>query len=181
MNRRGFSQYLASGMLASLTGSGSGTPTLEPQTQTSTFGYGGVASNQNAVNTLTQAFAPFVALPASGLPPQMDNAQNGQLPPVGNQGLRGTCTAWGVGYAMATYREAHVRKNDPRTAENQASPEDLYSKTLLQRQLSGLNCMTEGIGIVEAIDVLKRRGIASMKDVPYNANTCQIRGNVAPV
>lgn len=186
MNRRGFSQFLASGAIASLAGCGGGggsssNSSNTTETQQSSFGYGGVASNQDKVNTITQAFSPFVALPASGLPAQMDNAINGKLPPIGNQGIRGTCTAWAVGYAMATYREAHVRNKDARLVENQASPEDLYNKTLLHRTGTNLNCMEEGLGIVEAIEVLKRSGIASMRDIPYDGSSCQIRSISVPI
>jgi hypothetical protein len=186
MNRRDFSQFLASSAIASLAGCGGGGASTTQSTnaseaQTSSFGYGGVASNQDQVNTITQAFSPFVALPATGLPAQVDNAVNGKLPPIGNQGIRGTCTAWGVGYAMATYREAHVNNKDARLVANQASPEDLYIKTLLQRTGTGLNCMEDGLGIVEAIEVLKRSGIASMKDIPYDGGACQIRNNSAPI
>ena len=83
------------------------------------------------------------------------------LPPIGNQGSQGSCTAWAVAYYFKTYQEAKDRQWDPALPEHQASPAFVYN--LINGGKDG------GSFISDAFKALEDFGCGTMADMPYNA------------
>ena len=94
------------------------------------------------------------------------------FPPIGNQGSRGTCVAWAVGYNMKTAlnaRQNHWTESDLRNPENQTSPKDLWLG--IPPNQKGAYC--EGTTFHPTFSVLANQGAADMKRVPYhNLGNC---------
>lgn len=111
---------------------------------------------------------PKAVNPGTGqsLPAAVDLTQ--WLPPVGDQGQQGSCTAWGTGYAMKTYQENRKRGWGASASAHQASPAFLYQRTL---DLQGSPC-GDGTDPKIACDVLVRTGCSSLATVPYSDLTC---------
>ncbi|GAB4370427.1 MAG: hypothetical protein Kow0042_12660 [Calditrichia bacterium] len=83
------------------------------------------------------------------------------LPPIGNQGSQGSCTAWAVVYYFKTYQEAREKQWDPSLPENQCSPAFAYN--LINGGRDG------GSYISDAFKLLQEMGCGTMADMPYNA------------
>ena len=82
------------------------------------------------------------------------------LPPVGNQGSQGSCTAWAVGYYFKTYQEASEKQWDPALPEHQCSPAFMYNL------INGGE--DSGSFISDAFLLLEDMGCGTMADMPYN-------------
>ncbi|MBQ7711331.1 MAG: C1 family peptidase [Bacteroidales bacterium] len=96
------------------------------------------------------------------------------FPPIGDQGVKGTCVAWAVGYNLVTALFAQDNKwtidelSDP---QNQISPADLWLGIPAGKK-------QKPCGFTDfwsAFDVLISKGAASMKRVPYSnmGSTCK--------
>lgn len=88
------------------------------------------------------------------------------FPPIGNQGDKGTCVAWAVGYNLKTALNAienHWDSTMLAKPENQTSPKDLWL-SIPPRQ-KGAGC--SGAGFESTFNVLLSVGAASMETVPY--------------
>lgn len=88
------------------------------------------------------------------------------FPPIGNQGDKGTCVAWAVGYNLKTALNAIENHWDSAMLakpENQTSPKDLWL-SIPPRQ-KGAGC--SGAGFESTFNVLLSVGAASMEAVPY--------------
>lgn len=88
------------------------------------------------------------------------------FPPIGDQGDKGTCVAWAVGYNLKTALNAIDNKWDSvmlAQPENQTSPKDLWFS--IPQQQKGSAC--SGTGFESAFATLMTTGAASMADVPY--------------
>lgn len=48
----------------------------------------------------------------SEIPASVDHTTEPWFPPIGNQGVQGSCTAWAVGYYIKTYQEAREHEWD---------------------------------------------------------------------
>ncbi len=103
---------------------------------------------------------------SQSLPASVSLAAN--LPPIGDQGQQGSCTAWGTGYAMKSYQEAVKRSWSPAQAAHQASPAFLYAYTLAEQ---GSSC-GDGTDPKIACDVLVKQGCSSLATVPYSDLAC---------
>lgn len=93
------------------------------------------------------------------------------LPAPGNQGQLGSCVAWGVGYAATSFQNSLANKKPTTSAANIASPQDLYSKTLLRE--AGNSC-GGGTYIKDALDVVVDVGVASLAALPYSDANCSV-------
>ncbi len=100
------------------------------------------------------------------LPPAVDIVP--KFPPMGDQGQYGTCVAWAVGYNMKTVIEG-VEKgyntSQLSMPSNQLSPRDLF--TAIPDNQKGQNC--NGTNFTFALDVVQKRGVATMQTVPYTS------------
>jgi len=84
-----------------------------------------------------------------------------------NQGQQGSCVAWSSAYAARTIMEAQRTGQDP----NQLafSPSFLYNVIHLD------NC--QGAYINEAMEVMKKNGVAPFREMPYDDSDCSQRPN----
>lgn len=90
-----------------------------------------------------------------------------KFPPVGDQGNYGTCVAWASGYNIKTALEgmSHGYNSTQLSAvSNQISPRDLF--TAIPDADKGQNC--GGTNFTDALDILLKRGAATLQTVPYN-------------
>lgn len=88
------------------------------------------------------------------------------FPPIGDQGDKGTCVAWAVGYNLKTALNAIDNGWSPEMlsqTSNQTSPKDLYLG--IPQAQKGAYC--NGTGFEAAFNVLATCGAASMDVVPY--------------
>lgn len=88
------------------------------------------------------------------------------FPPIGNQGDKGTCVAWAVGYNLKTALNAIENRWDSvmlAQPENQTSPKDLWF--CIPQYQKGAGC--SGAGFESAFKALMTTGVASMSAVPY--------------
>ncbi len=130
------------------------------------FTLGAVQPPAEEVNRRPQAINPFAANANVQLPNQVDLSSD--MPPIGDQGQLGSCTAWAAGYAGATYTAAKSFGWTPTAPQQQASPGYLYN-TLLSED--NLECGS-GTYIATAMNLLVSRGCASLAVQPYYDNQC---------
>jgi len=83
-----------------------------------------------------------------------------QMPPVGNQGSQGSCTAWAIGYYQKTHYEWLEHNWDLSQASHQFSPAFIYN------QING--GANQGSGSNSAYALIADQGCATMADCPYN-------------
>ncbi|MGE5416235.1 MAG: Ser-Thr-rich GPI-anchored membrane family protein [Acidobacteriota bacterium] len=91
-------------------------------------------------------------------PPSIDWSSN--MPPVGDQGQQGSCTAWAVGYAQKTFLERKEHNWSTTTTNHQFSPAYLYN------QINGGNDYGAYIG--DAFNVVSQQGCDTLDDMPYS-------------
>lgn len=88
------------------------------------------------------------------------------FPPIGNQGDKGTCVAWAVGYNLKTALNAIAGKwttDDLAQPSHQTSPKDLW--LCIPQEQKGDGC--SGTGFEPAFNTLMTKGAATMLQVPY--------------
>ena len=97
------------------------------------------------------------------LPAKVDLSK--YLPPIGDQGQYGTCVAWSVGYYTRTGTYAIQKQLNTGQIGNQqqASPKDLFWSIPSNSKSPGCN----GTYFQSALDMLQKRGVATMATVPY--------------
>jgi hypothetical protein len=83
-----------------------------------------------------------------------------QMPPVGNQGSQGSCTAWAIGYYQKTHYEWLEHHWSDSVTSHQFSPAFLYN------QING--GADQGSGSNVAYALIADQGCATMADCPYN-------------
>jgi C1A family cysteine protease len=85
------------------------------------------------------------------------------LPPVGNQGSEGSCTAWASGYYTMTYTEGKARNwSDIATnSSHRFSPAFLYNQ--------GRVPADRGLYLEDATEILSTLGCSSLNLMPYQA------------
>ncbi|HTW92854.1 MAG TPA: CARDB domain-containing protein [bacterium] len=87
-----------------------------------------------------------------------------QMPPVGDQGQQGSCTAWATGYYQKTHYEWREYHWNDSTTSHEFSPAFIYN------QING--GADYGSSIWDAFTLMIDQGCASMADCPYNQNDC---------
>ncbi|GEM_PF-449499 len=85
-----------------------------------------------------------------------------QMPPVGNQGNQGSCTAWAVGYYQKTHYEWIEHQWNDSTTNHQFSPAFIYN------QING--GADQGSSTSTAFALITDQGCATLADCPYNQN-----------
>jgi C1A family cysteine protease len=97
------------------------------------------------------------------------------FPPIGDQGNKGTCVAWAVGYNLKTALNAidnHWAPEQLDSAIYQTSPKDLW--LCIPQSQKGTNC--SGTCFEPAFAALMSDGVATMQAVPYeNLGNCNGR------
>lgn len=82
------------------------------------------------------------------------------LPPIGNQGAQGSCTAWAAGYYFKTYQEWEEHGWDVTLPEYQFSPAFVFN------QINGGG--NGGSYFEDALKLLCDLGCANLVDMPYD-------------
>ena len=92
-------------------------------------------------------------------------------PEIGDQGDFGTCVAWSTGYYMRTMAEARVK--DLRGQQAAINKMVLSPTFIYERAKRGdVNCQ-KGLTFPNALEVLKREGVALLSSCPYQCgNPC---------
>jgi C1A family cysteine protease len=128
----------------------------------------GLEFNPNYTD-LPRAINPNAANAGATLPATAD--LTGSLPPIGQQGRLGSCTAWASGYAAATYSANRQFQWGADTEAHQASPGYLYRKLLEADAAEGLVC-GDGTSIATAMNLLVEDGCSSLAVVGYTDQQC---------
>ena len=87
------------------------------------------------------------------------------FPRPGDQGAKGSCVGWAVGYAAPAYYAEWAENRDVNNARNIPSPAYIYD---LIKQVGSCNT---GSKISAALDLLKT-GAASLAEYPYSPRFC---------
>lgn len=113
----------------------------------------------------------------SAMPPVTDKGLTdvtalamGILPPIGNQGSQGSCTAWATGYCLASYIAGRALEwSSLSTTNHQASPSFLYPRAGAKwKAYAGSWTCGDGTAIFHALQVLQETGCSSLAVVPYD-------------
>jgi hypothetical protein len=96
------------------------------------------------------------------LPAAVDHSAG--MPPVGNQGSQGSCTAWAVAYYSKTYQEYAEHGWDP------SDPSHQFSPTFVYNQING--GYDGGSYIEDAFQLLCDMGCGSYQQFPYDQGDC---------
>ncbi|MFH0982451.1 MAG: C1 family peptidase, partial [Planctomycetota bacterium] len=128
--------------------------------------FGAVQPDPETVAARPQAINPYAANTAVNLPASADLTRD--MPPIGNQGGLGSCTAWASGYAAATYTANRRFAWGASTADHQASPGYLYAQLLAA---DSFPCES-GTLIATAMNLLVQGGCSSLQTVEYTDQQC---------
>jgi hypothetical protein len=99
------------------------------------------------------------------LPPAVDLSK--YMPPVGDQGAKGSCVGWATAYAARAYYAKQVEHRDTSDPANVPSPEWIFDIVHI-----GANC-EQGADISQALAVFTS-GALSLKEYPYDDKTCKV-------
>lgn len=108
---------------------------------------------------------PMAAPSFSGIPPsKFDLSQ--YAPPIGNQGRQSSCVGWAVAYGLKTMQEQAERDWGADKADHQFSPAFIYNQIDHGQTCDG------GSRITDALDLVRRRGAATLEQFPYSDSSC---------
>src|SRR5665647_2727664 len=105
-------------------------------------------------------------VPSGGAPLAASVDVSSYLPPVGNQAMQGSCTAWSTSYYYKTWLEKHEHSGwDLTNTRNQSSPAYVYN----QINDGGTD---SGSYIQDALALIEERGVTDMASFPYTDSEC---------
>ncbi len=104
----------------------------------------------------------------------IDHSQSKFFPPIGSQGMQGSCTCWAIVYYAKTFQEAEEHNWDLSAADwvggiyyghpSSAYQDKIFSPAFIYHQINrGCNC---GSSPDDAWDVLQRIGACTWKEMP---------------
>ena len=108
---------------------------------------------------------PLAAPPLMGELPRNVNLAE-RFPRPGAQGRQSSCVGWAVAYALKSYQESVERSWAPSTADRMFSPAYIYNQIKLGSDCQG------GARFVDALNLLRREGVATLRDFPYSEGDC---------
>jgi hypothetical protein len=115
---------------------------------------------------------PLAAPPLLGqVPPSVD--LSGRFPEPGNQGNQNSCVGWAVAYALKSYQEELERAWGMGPLNHRFSPAFIYNQVK-----KGPDCQS-GTTFVEALNLLRRDGVASLAEFPYRDTDCSRQPDAA--
>ena len=106
------------------------------------------------------AGVPLFAPPPPDRPLRASVDHSGGMPPVGNQGIQGSCVGWGTGYACKSFLEGQDHGWDMSPSDHWASPAFVYN------QING--GVDGGAFISDANWLVTKRGCCMWPDMPYD-------------
>ena len=90
------------------------------------------------------------------------------LPPVGSQGVQGSCVGWATGYYLKSYQENYEDFNKGETSFN-----NFMSPAFVYNQIRVGSC-SDGSSITTALELISNSGIVTWQEMPYDQNVCSI-------
>ncbi len=115
---------------------------------------------------------PLASTPLMGeLPSKAD--LSAMFPVPGNQGRESSCVGWAVAYALKSYQEAVERKWRPDSPQRQFSPAYIYNQIRKSPDCQG------GTSFVEALNLIRKEGVAPLSDFPYIDGQCAAQPDAA--
>ncbi|MFD2570223.1 PQQ-binding-like beta-propeller repeat protein [Spirosoma soli] len=93
------------------------------------------------------------------------------MPPVGMQGIQGSCTAWAVAYAARSYFN-RVAKNTPyKNTDGTLNSESIFSPAFVYNLTNNGGC-SSGSYLNKVLDFVQNTGVCTLKDMPYSEKDC---------
>lgn len=144
------------------------TPTT-PGTQVDSLRTGAKLLDRSAYEALPLLKEPLVGarVAADGkdpnLPASYDLTPN--MPPVGDQGQEGSCTAWAVAYAARSYYSKVSKGASYTTTDGKRNDEAVLSPAFVYNQIN--KGVDRGSYPGDALDLLQTKGVCTLKDMPY--------------
>ena len=93
------------------------------------------------------------------------------MPPIGDQGMQGSCVAWSVGYCLKSYQEK-IEHNYSYTGDDK-----LMSPAYIYNQIKVNTDCNSGSNFNDAFDLLQKQGVCNLSQMSYNSNDCSLRPN----
>jgi hypothetical protein len=123
-------------------------------------------------SALSQSSYVIDSVSSSNTPSSFDNSNSPYFPPIGNQGHQGSCTAWSVGYYIATFLEAkeHGWNLTGATWTGSQPTGGYQSKIMSPAFVYNLinNGHDGGLTWMDAINLICKIGVCSWANMPYN-------------
>jgi len=94
----------------------------------------------------------------------VDNSTLAAFPPIGDQGIQGSCAAWAAAYYMLTYTAGHEKGWDQNGAEN--NDDYRFSPAFIYNMQNG--GQDSGLTMTMALDMIKYHGCSFLSDSPYD-------------
>jgi hypothetical protein len=108
---------------------------------------------------------PLATTPLMGdIPPAADLSDS--FPSPGDQGQQGSCVGWAVAYALKSYQEKMERK------WNLDQNDRLFSPSFIYNQIKKSSGCDGGSLISDALNLVRRDGIASLSTFDYTDRAC---------
>jgi hypothetical protein len=117
------------------------------------------------VDDATYRSIPLASTPLMGALPQSID-MSAQFPQPGNQGQQASCVGWAVAYALKSYQEGVERHWSLNTPDQVFSPAYIYNQIKTSANCNG------GTSYVEALNLLRREGVATWSTFPYDSTQC---------
>ncbi len=91
------------------------------------------------------------------------------MPPIGNQGMQGSCVSWSAAYAGMSFFMNRLN------GTNYSSNQQLCSPKYVYNQISNGAC--NGTSIPQNLNILLNKGVCTLADMPYNDFECSLQPN----
>ncbi len=108
---------------------------------------------------------PLASTPLMGTLPASADLST-YFPTPGDQGKQASCVGWAVAYALKSYQEKRERGWPLTSRSSQFSPAFIYNQIRRSSDCYG------GTSYVDALNLLRRDGVAPLSDFPYSESTC---------
>ena len=91
-----------------------------------------------------------------------------KMPPVGNQGLQSSCTAWAAAYAARSYFHKVLTNHNYVDNSGKRNDAGVFSPAFVYNQINGGN--DRGAFSSNALELIKTIGVCTWADMPYADN-----------
>jgi C1A family cysteine protease len=136
-----------------------------PPTTNDQIPAGLVFADEATYNSIPLATAPLLGT----LPPSADLSS--RFPTPRDQGSQGSCVGWALAYALKSYQEGAAR-NWPLSEDDH-----LFSPSFVYNQLrQSIDCKG-GIRYIDALNLLRQKGVATLQDFDYTPASCSALPN----
>lgn len=124
------------------------------------------------MNDVAYQSIPLAAPPLLGQVPKSVDLSS-RFPEPGDQGKQNSCVGWAVAYALKSYQEGLERSWGTAPTQHRFSPAFIYN------QLKKTPDCTGGTTFSDALNLLRRDGVATLADFPYREDDCSRQPDVA--